>query len=96
MPTPDDDTPSPLPAFITRVRHPEDYPCEERHPILGLLRLLLRLPLALLVILLWLSLLCLIRPLEWLYTRIKRRPHTPAPLTETLRPKFSAWVLRLL
>lgn len=95
MSAPDDDTPSPLPAFTTRVWPPEDPPFEERHPVLALLNLLLRLPPVLLLILLWLLLLGLIRPLEWLHASARRQPLTAAPLSEALRTRFGDWILRL-
>lgn len=74
---------------------PEDPPFEERHPVLALLNLLLRLPPVLLLILLWLLLLGLIRPLEWLHARARRQPLTAAPLSEALRSRFGDWILRL-
>ena len=44
---------------------------------------------------LWLLLLGLIRPLEWLHARARRQPLTAAPLSEALRSRFGDWILRL-
>lgn len=92
MSSSDDESPLPLPAFVTRVRNPEDRPFEERHPSPALLALLPWLALLLLVILLWLLLFSLIRPLEWLYACARRRPCSTAPLTGALRARLGNWL----
>lgn len=97
----DDHDPLPLPAFITRVRNPDDpvppSPFSDRHPLLALLILLLLVvPLLVLIGLGWLLLYCLLRPLDLLLAWICRHPLDATPLTSQARTSISRLVELLL
>lgn len=97
----DDNDYLPLPAFITRVRSPDESvtlrPFSERHPILALpVILLIIIPLLLIIVISWIFLYIILRPIDLIIAWIMGRPINSMQLISKVRDCMSGLVQLLV